>query len=214
MTERHARLALPYVPLPEDGTGAANGGGAPPAPPAPTAGEGEGGKTLTQADVDRIVADRVARVERKYTGHDDLKAKAARLDELEAASATEMEKAVKAARAEAEQATAGRYLSVLRAAEVRAQAAGLQFRDPGDALAQLGARLGDVKVGDDGEVDGAAVAKLLAELAAAKPYLINAQTPPPAPSLNGAGVGNNGTPPASRAVSLGEAVARRMAPAS
>ena len=50
------------------------------------------GKTFTQADVDRIVADRLKRLEGKYAGFDELKAKADRLDELEAATKSDVEK--------------------------------------------------------------------------------------------------------------------------
>lgn len=54
--------------------------------PAPT-------KTFTQEDVDRIVQDRVARVKSTPPDdYDDLKAKAARLDEIEAKSKTDFEK--------------------------------------------------------------------------------------------------------------------------
>lgn len=48
----------------------------------------------TQADLDRIIADRVARERGKYADYDDLKAKAARLDTIEASAKTELEKAI------------------------------------------------------------------------------------------------------------------------
>lgn len=49
-------------------------------------------KTLTQADVDRIVAERVARERGKFADYGDLKAKAAKFDELDQASKTEQER--------------------------------------------------------------------------------------------------------------------------
>jgi hypothetical protein len=38
---------------------------------------------FTQADIDRIVKERIERVKAKYADYDDLKARAARLDEIE-----------------------------------------------------------------------------------------------------------------------------------
>ena len=59
--------------------------------------QGDGGKAYTppatQADLDKIVGDRVARERAKYADYADLKAKAARLAEIEAGSKTEAEKA-------------------------------------------------------------------------------------------------------------------------
>ena len=60
------------------------------------------GKTFTQAELDQIVTDRLARERKKYEGFDELKAKASRLDELEAANKTELERATRRAE-EAEQ---------------------------------------------------------------------------------------------------------------
>lgn len=51
-------------------------------------------KTFTQEELDKILNDRLARERKKYEGInlDELKSKAARLDELEEASKTELEK--------------------------------------------------------------------------------------------------------------------------
>lgn len=54
-------------------------------------------KTFTQADVDRIVGERISGVKSKFADYDDLKVKAAKADELEAAQMTEVEKALKRA---------------------------------------------------------------------------------------------------------------------
>ena len=57
----------------------------------------------TQADLDRIIESRLARERAKYEGFDELKAKAAKLDELEQANLTELQKATaRAEKAEAE----------------------------------------------------------------------------------------------------------------
>lgn len=54
-------------------------------------------KTFTQDDVDRVVKERLARERGKYTDYDELKAKAGKLDEIEAANQSELEKAQQAA---------------------------------------------------------------------------------------------------------------------
>ena len=46
----------------------------------------------TQADLDRIVGDRLARERKKYADYNDLKAKAEKLDELEDANQSELDK--------------------------------------------------------------------------------------------------------------------------
>lgn len=56
-------------------------------------------KTFTQAELDAIVSDRLKRERSKYEGFEDLKAKAAKLDELEEANKTELQKATERAQA-------------------------------------------------------------------------------------------------------------------
>jgi hypothetical protein len=53
----------------------------------------------TQADLDRIIADRVSRVQAKYADYADLRAKASKFDELAEAQKTELQKAVERAEA-------------------------------------------------------------------------------------------------------------------
>jgi hypothetical protein len=60
--------------------------------PAPEPKGEEGTQTLTQAEVDKVVADRLARERAKYADYDDLKARASKLDELESANQSELEK--------------------------------------------------------------------------------------------------------------------------
>lgn len=47
---------------------------------------------FTQADIDRIVKERIERVKTKYADYDDLKSKSAKLDELERAKTDEQER--------------------------------------------------------------------------------------------------------------------------
>lgn len=54
-------------------------------------------KTFTQSQLNAIVADRLSREREKYAGFDVLKEKAAKLDEIEAANKTELEKATERA---------------------------------------------------------------------------------------------------------------------
>jgi hypothetical protein len=72
-------------------------------------------KTFTQAELDKIVGDRVARERGKFADYDDAKAKAAKFDELDEKSKSEVEKA-------AERATAAER----RAAEADARALRLE----------------------------------------------------------------------------------------
>jgi hypothetical protein len=121
----------------------------------------------SQADLDRIVEQRLARERQKFADYDDLKAKAAKVDELEAASKTELQKALD------EVADRDKKLSELpsqiRRQVVRfaSQAAHAGFIDPEDALSFLPA---------DTDLDDAdAVKAALADLAERKPHLVNAK---------------------------------------
>jgi hypothetical protein len=64
-----------------------------------TGGGGQGGTggaafvaPTTQAELDRIIADRLSRERSKFADYDDLKTKAAKFDEVEAKSKTDLEK--------------------------------------------------------------------------------------------------------------------------
>lgn len=61
-------------------------------------------KTFTQADVDRIVADRLKREQSKYSDYEDLKAKAVRFDEAEEKTKSESQRLAEANRAAEERA--------------------------------------------------------------------------------------------------------------
>lgn len=77
-------------------------------------------QTFTQADLDRIVGERLARERTsKYGDYDQLKAKATELDQLKESTATEQEKAITAAKKDAEASVRGQ----LEPQMVRLQAA-------------------------------------------------------------------------------------------
>lgn len=164
---------------------------APPAdPPAPSDAPpaappvGDGDRTFTQADVDKIVQERLARAKTALPDdYDDLKAKAARLDEIEAANKTELEKLQEELAAEKTKATSlaerARRAAVRAAVVAEAQRAGAV--DPDAVLAMLPEDA--VTIGDDDQVTGAdAAVKALLE---AKPYLVGKPTRPSPGSANG-----------------------------
>lgn len=143
---------------------------------------GEDDKTFTQAEVDRIIKERLARAKSEPpSDYDDLKAKAAKLDELEAANQTELEKIL--ARAEAAEKKAAeadeRARNASRRSAVTAAASAANVVDLDAVFALLPQDA--VTVGDDGQVTGAEEAvKALLE---SKPYLVGqAATPPPKPT--------------------------------
>ncbi len=54
-------------------------------------------KTFTQAELDAIISDRLKREREKYPNYEEIKEKAAKLDEIEEASKTELQKATERA---------------------------------------------------------------------------------------------------------------------
>lgn len=124
----------------------------------------------SQADLDRIIQERVARERNKFADYEDLKAKATEYDQFKESSKTEQQKAIDAARAEGANEVAGKYTTRIVNAEVKATAASLGFKDPGDAIALFG-DISKVKIEDDGP-DTAAIKSRLEEIAKDKPYLL------------------------------------------
>ena len=59
--------------------------------------DGQEGKTFTQAEVDRLIGERLSRERGKYADYADLKAKAEKYDEAQEAAKSELEKARDAA---------------------------------------------------------------------------------------------------------------------
>lgn len=82
------------------------------------------GKTLTQAEVDKIVADRVARERKKFADYDDLKKKAARLQQIEDGQKTEAQKLNDQLAAQSVE------LQALRVEKIRRSAASAAGLDP------------------------------------------------------------------------------------
>lgn len=148
-----------------------------PPTPEPEGGPVEG-KTFTQADLDKIVQERLARERQKFTDYDDLKAKATKLDELEQERKTELEKLQeRAERAEADRTRAEeRARSALTRAAVVAAASG-KVVDPEAAFVLLDQS--QIVYDDDGLATN--VAELIDSLLEAKPYLA-ASTEPSSPS--------------------------------
>jgi hypothetical protein len=166
---------------------------------APEGTEAEAGKTFSQADLDRIVSERLAREAKRYADYDDLKAKADALDkaqaEAEEANASELDKAVKAARKEVEDALRAEFARERVADKVDALAAG-KFADVEDARLRLGSRVEEfVK---DGGVDTEAITKALDEVLEKHPHLAAKpeKAAPPAPQRAGIGVAGDGKTPA------------------
>lgn len=122
----------------------------------------------SQADLDRIVEQRLARERSKFADYDDLKAKAAKFDEADAAAKSELQKALDAI---AERDTKLAELPTqIRRQVVRfaSHATHAGFIDPEDALSFLPA---DVDLTDDD-----AVKKALDDLAERKPHLVKPPT--------------------------------------
>lgn len=167
------------------------GGGQPPAtppapptaaPPAPN-GTPPAGQGATPEPPDQPLGEagqRALAAERQFRSDAEAEAKALKdeLETLKAATQTDQEKAIEAAKAE------GFALANTRLvrAEVKAAAAAAGFHDPGDAAVQLHNRLSEVKITKEGDVDQAKVNELVAELAKAKAYLVKTVgATPPAP---------------------------------
>ena len=142
---------------------------------------GEPPKTFTQADLDRIIKERLTREQTRFADYDDLKKAAGELQKLKDAQLSESEKLTKriaeleqvAADREAEaEATEAEVNKKLLHAEVRVLAATLNFIDPEEAWKL--ADLASATFGDDGKIDG--VKKPLEKLAKDKPHLLKAVT--------------------------------------
>jgi hypothetical protein len=70
----------------------------------------EGDKKFTQEDLDRVVADRLKRETSKYSDYDELKAKAAKLDEAEASRKSDDQKLLERVEAAERKAAEGEEL--------------------------------------------------------------------------------------------------------
>lgn len=152
----------------------------------------EPAKTFSQADLDRIVTDRLARANKGREDYDDLKAKLTALEQAEAdrekAKLSETErleaekadalKAAEEAKTERDKALASANQRLIKA-EFKTLARDLNVRQ--DALddAYVLANLRDVNVDDDGNVVG--VVEAVKALIDAKPYLVEKPSAQPKP---------------------------------
>lgn len=138
------------------------------------------GETFTppasQADLDRIIQDRVARERNKFADYDDLKAKATEYDQFKESSKSEQQKAIDAAKLEGANEVTGKFTTRIVNAEIKATAATLGFSDPGDAVALFG-DISKVAITDDGP-DAEAIKTKLADIAKNKPYLLKGESGP------------------------------------
>ena len=153
----------------------------------PETGQQPAGRVFTQADVDRIIAERLTRQKAQFSDYDDLKSARAELDKIKEERMSEVEKAQKrAAEAEKEREQALQFANdrLIRAAFV-AEAAKVGAAHPEDVYNL--ADLGDVSVADDGAVSG--VQEAVSSLVEAGRLVMAGK--PKAPSLDGgAGAGD------------------------
>ncbi len=176
-------LLAPLLLLDEGGGGAFDDG-------IEGGGDGAPPKTFTQAELDRIVQDRVARVKSAAPAdYDDLKAKATRLDEIEAANKSELERAQEAQRQADERATRAeaersqtRIETAVMLAAIKAGAA-----DPDDVVKLLAKDA--VTIGNDGQVTG--VEDAVKALLEAKPHLVGKSSNTPTGDGDGGGRGKS-----------------------
>lgn len=135
----------------------------------PTPGTGEEKVTLTKAELDRQMAEVrrgvEASISKKYADYDDLKAKAAKVEEFENANKTELEKLQDALKQKDE--TLRDLPSTVRRQTLKfvSLASAKGFIDAEDAFLHVG----DVDLEDD-----KAVSKALDDLAGRKPHLLRA----------------------------------------
>lgn len=137
----------------------------------------EASRTYSADEMERIIAQRVNRTKQQFADYDDLKAKAARAEELEQAQQTDFDKLRSKAEREAEKRAAAedkaakateRANTALMRAAVVASAAQLNAADPHDVFTLLDKS--SLVVGDDGSVEGASSA--VEALLRAKPHLV------------------------------------------
>lgn len=146
-------------------------------------GEGEGASASetetefkaisSQEELDRIVGQRLARERSKFADYDDLKAKAAKFDEVDSASKTELQK-LQDGIAERDAKIAGLPKEIRQQAIRFASAATRAgFLDPEDALLNLS----DVDLSDNDAVKAA-----LEDLKERKPHLVREEPKPKLPA--------------------------------
>lgn len=158
-------------------------------------------KTFTQAELDEIIAKRIARVEKKYEGFDDLKAKLAefesQVEEKRQAELSDVQKAQEQAKQFENQLAELKSQVEAKDKAIRDQAIKNEFIkvassaniidvDAAMALSDLSA----VEIGEDGKVNG--VDDVIKTLVEHKPYLVaKKQTQPIGVATNGGSSGQS-----------------------
>lgn len=122
----------------------------------------------SQADLDRIISDRLARERAKYADYDEVKKRAEEFDKLADAQKTETERAIEAARNEAAESVRSELLTERVLDKVETLAA-KDFADPDDARLRLASRAAEFL--KDGKVDTESIKTALASLLTDKPHL-------------------------------------------
>lgn len=150
-------------PLPDPATDPGDGTDAATTDPATdSAPPADSGKTFTQADLDKQIQQRLDRERKRFADYDAVKAKAAKLDEIEKANATDLEKAVNAAKDETRAEITRGFGERLARGVMKAELA--TRMKPADADAILDDLNLAKFVSDDGSIDEDAIAKTLARL--------------------------------------------------
>lgn len=169
-------------------------------PPAPTPPAAPTYKAPeSQAELDRIIGERLAREREKFADYADLKTKATEYDKALEAAKTEQEKAVEAAKSEGRTEALTAANARLVAAEARALASEAKFRNPKLAVTAISDALKAVKVNDDGTVDADAIKGHLKALSDADPYLVDdGKKPAPKPDSSQGGGGDTDAPSVNR----------------
>lgn len=187
----------PYTRVFFEGDGGTGGGGpvpagTPTAAPAPTPAPATFQPITSQEQLDRVLGERLGRERAKFADYDEIKGKAAKFDELDAASKTELQKLADAKAAsdtELERTKAELKNQKLETA-VLAVAGSKNIIDPTAVVALLDRS--KIDYGDDGVPKN--LDALIDELIKAKPYLVgkNGRGPAPLPG-SGAPTPSTGT---------------------
>ncbi|WP_373070125.1 hypothetical protein [Gemmatimonas sp.] len=142
----------------------------------------------TQADLDRIINERLTRERAKFADYDTVKARATKLDEIEAANLSDLDKANAArdaaeTRATEREATANRKL--IKAAVTTAVAGKTADGVTADDIIGY---LGELTVTDDGDIDG--LTETIEALLEAKAFLKSAAPAAPTAPVTTTGATN------------------------
>lgn len=148
------------VPETTDGTPPATGDNKATGTPTPEE------KKFTQADLDRLITERLARETKKYADYDTIKAELKRVKETGQSDVQKLQETVNDLTAKMTAAEAKAMANLVKSSVVAA-AARLDFNDPQDAYRLLD--IASLEVADDGSIKG--LDAILQKLLADKPYL-------------------------------------------